>query len=209
MKELVLGCIPSKMDGSEKVFGVSDEMVTLPEVYSYKEIMCPVLDQGSAQICVPCTVSAYLNWKENLKTGLSDDNGIKMSEIYRSRSNSGEGMSFKDALKFLNKVGVNSDNGILKIKSYGRVMSLFILKAAIVMNGPCFGALSVYNDYCDFWNNEYNEPLQGYHAIAIVGYDKEGFIIRNSWGKNFCSKGYTVIPYKEFDKLLEIWTVIE
>ena len=40
MKELVLGCIPSKMDGSEKVFGVSDEMVALPEVYSYKEIMC-------------------------------------------------------------------------------------------------------------------------------------------------------------------------
>ena len=70
MKELVLGCIPSTMDGSEKIFGVSQE-ITLPETYSYKEFLPKVLNQGSDQICVPCTVSSYLNWKENLKDGIN------------------------------------------------------------------------------------------------------------------------------------------
>lgn len=207
MKNLILGCIPSQMDGTEKIFGVS-ELQNLPEIYSYKEIMSNVLDQGSAQICVPCTVSSYLNWKENLKDGSTKDNNIKLYEIYKSRTNRGDGMTFKDALKFLHKIGVNSDVGLLKIKSYGRVMNILMLKAAIVMNGPCFGALPVYSDSCDFWNKSYNESLQGYHAISIVGYDNEGFIIRNSWGKSFCDNGYTVIPYDEFDKILEIWTVM-
>ena len=207
MKNLVLGCIPSQMDGTEKVFGVS-ELQTLPEVYSYKENMCPVLDQGSAQICVPCTVSSYLNWKENLKDGSNKDNNIKLYEIYKSRTNRGDGMTFKDALKFLNKEGVNSDAGLLKIKSYGRVMNPIILKAAIVINGPCFGALPVYSDKCDFWNNNFNDSFLGYHAIAIVGYNEEGFIIRNSWGKSICEKGYTVIPYDDYDKILELWTVM-
>jgi C1A family cysteine protease len=78
-----------------------------------------------------------------------------------------------------------------------------------VANGPCFGALPVYGDHCDFWNKKPGTTLHGYHAISIVGYDKEGFIIRNSWGKQFCEDGYTKIPYSDFKKLLEIWTVID
>jgi hypothetical protein len=205
MENLVLGCIPSKMDGTEKIFSASEKQ-DLPETYSYKENMSPVLDQGFEQICVPCTVSSYLNWKENLKDGSTKDNKIKLKEIYKSRENRGDGMTFKDALKFLHKTGVNSDAGLLKINSYGRVMSSIMLKAAIVMNGPCFGALPVYSDYCDFWVNK-GQGLQGYHAIAILGYNEHGFIIRNSWGKSFCEDGYTVIPYDEFNKLIEIWTV--
>ena len=57
MRELVLGCIPSKMDGSERIFNVEEE-VTLPSYYSYVDTLPSVLDQGSEQICVPCTVSS-------------------------------------------------------------------------------------------------------------------------------------------------------
>jgi hypothetical protein len=208
MKELVLGCIPSKMDGTEKIFSASEKQ-DLPETYSYKENMSPILDQGNAQICVPCTVSAYLNWKENLKDGSKKDNNVDLYDIYKFRTNRGDGMTFKEALKFLNKNGVKSDAGILKINSYSRVMNSTLLKVALVMNGPCFGALPVYTDYCDFWNENGWGSLRGYHAIAIVGYDEDGFIIRNSWGRSFCDKGYTVIPYNEFNKLIEIWTVID
>lgn len=206
MENLVLGCIPSKMDGSEKIFSASEKQ-RLPESYSYKENMSPVLDQGFEQICVPCTVSSYLNWRENLKDGSTKDNKVNLKQIYKSRENRGDGMTFKDALKFLHNNGVDSNAGVLKINSYGRVMSSVMLKAAIVMNGPCFGALPVYSDYCDFWVNR-GQGLQGYHAIAIVGYNENGFIIRNSWGKSFCEDGYTVIPYDEFKKLIEIWTVM-
>lgn len=208
MKELVLGCIPSVMDGSEKVFGVSDEF-SIPDSYSYEDCLPPVLDQGAAQICVPCTLSAYLNWRANLNDGSNRDNGIKMYDIYRSRTNSGEGMSYKDALKYLRKTGVKSKLGVLSIKTYGRVMSVMMLKYALVMNGPCFGALPVFSDDCDFWNKKAGDKLLGYHAIALVGYNENGIVIRNSWGEDFCDNGYTTIPYEEFNKILEIWTVIE
>lgn len=209
MSNLVLGCIPSTMDGSEKIFGVSD-VFEIPESYSYEDVLPPVLNQGEHQICVPCTVSAYLNWKENLKDGSNKDNKVKLFDIYKSRSNGGDGMTYKDALKYLHKKGVKSDSGVLQINSYGRVMSIMMLKYALIMNGPCFGALPVYSDNCDFWRQRgYGDNLIGYHAIALVGYNKDGIIIRNSWGRSFCDNGYTTIPYDEFETLMEIWTVME
>ena len=208
MRELVLGCIPSKMDGSERIFNVEEE-VTLPSYYSYVDTLPSVLDQGSEQICVPCTVSSYLNWRENLKVGSIKDNGVSLYEIYRSRTNNGEGMTYKDALSYLRKKGVKSDVGRLYIKQYGRVMSSMMLKYAIIMNGPCFGALPVFSERDKFWKKTYGDIFMGYHAIAIVGYDEEGFIIRNSWGDNFGDNGYVTIPYNDFNELLEIWTVIE
>lgn len=208
MRDLVLGCIPSKMDGSERIFSVEEE-VTLPSYYSYVDTLPSVLDQGSEQICVPCTVSSYLNWRENLRVGSIKDNGISLYEIYRSRTNNGEGMTYKDALNYLRKKGVKSDKGRLYIKQYGRVMSSMMLKYAIIMNGPCFGALPVFSDRDKFWKKTYGDIFMGYHAIAIVGYDEEGFIIRNSWGDNFGDNGYVTIPYNDFNELMEIWTVIE
>lgn len=208
MRDLVLGCIPSKMDGSEKIFNVEEE-VTLPSYYSYVDTLPSVLDQGSEQICVPCTVSSYLNWRENLKVGSIKDNGVSLYEIYRSRTNNGEGMTYKDALSYLRKKGVKSDIGRLYIKQYGRVMNSMMLKYAIIMNGPCFGALPVFSDRDKFWKKTYGDIFMGYHAIAIVGYDEEGFIIRNSWGNNFGDNGYVTIPYNDFNELMEIWTVME
>lgn len=208
MRDLVLGCIPSKMDGSEKIFNVEEE-VTLPSYYSYVDTLPSVLDQGNEQICVPCTVSSYLNWRENLRVGSNKDNGISLYEIYRSRTNNGEGMTYKDALSYIRKKGVKSDVGRLYIKQYGRVMNSMMLKYAIIMNGPCFGALPVFSDRDKFWKKTYGDIFMGYHAIAIVGYDEDGFIIRNSWGDNFGDNGYVTIPYNDFNELIEIWTVME
>ena len=207
MKNLILGCIPSTMDGSEKIFGISEE-ITLPDSYSYVDVLPEVLNQGPDQICVPCTVSSYLNWRENLEDGSNEDNDISLFEIYRSRTNNGEGMTYKDALKYLRKDGVKSKAGRLYISQYGRVMSELMLKYALIMNGPCFGALPVYSDDDCFWRKGYGENLQGYHAIALVGYNEEGFIIRNSWGISFGNNGYVTIPYEEFNELIEIWTII-
>jgi hypothetical protein len=194
--------------GSEKIFGVGQEP-TIPDSYSYRDFLVKVLNQGSEQICVPCTVSSYLNWKENLKDGINKDNKISLYEIYRSRSNDGEGMTYKDALNYLRKKGVKSNVGRIYISEYGRVMSSMMLKYALIMNGPCFGALPVYSERDRFWEKKNGDYLQGYHAIAIVGYNEEGFIIRNSWGESFADKGYVVLPYDDFNELIEIWTIIE
>ena len=208
MKERVFGFKPSIIDGTERIFDTIDK-IELPEKYTFKAYMPPVINQGEDSICVPCSVSTYLNWKENLKSGEVKDNKVSLFEIYNSRETDGEGMTFKDAFKYLKHEGVSSKVGKLKISAYGKINNPLALKYAIVMNGPCFGALPVYSDDYDFWNKKPGDTLLGYHAISIIGYDEEGFFIRNSWGTSFGDRGYTKIKNSELDEMLELWTIIE
>lgn len=202
------GFIPSKIDGSEILFACSQEN-TIPEKYSYKNFLPQVINQGRLSICVPCSVSAYLNWKENVKDGSNNDNSIALFDIYKSRKNQGDGMTYKDAFKYLRHEGVESAAGKMMIGTYGKVETIKDLKFALIANGPCFGALPVYSSDCDFWKQKRGQKFQGYHAISIIGYNEDGFIIRNSWGTTFCDNGNTVIKYNDFKLLLEIWTVID
>ncbi|MGE3912079.1 MAG: C1 family peptidase, partial [Chloroflexota bacterium] len=36
------------------------------------------------------------------------------------------------------------------------------------------------------------------HAVAIVGYTREGFIIQNSWGEDWGARGYALLPYEDY-----------
>jgi hypothetical protein len=202
------GFIPSTMDGTEIVFAAPMNM-DIPKEYSYERYLPNVINQGTLSICVPCSISAYLNWKENLKDGSKKDNKVALMDIYKIKTNAGEGMSFKEGLHYLRHNGVKSAVGKLGIGHYGRVNNMVDMRYALIMNGPCLGALPVYSDDCDFWNKKAGQSLMGYHAISIVGYDNDGFIIRNSWGNDFCRNGYTTIPYEDFTKIIEAWTIID
>ena len=204
---VVLGYRKSELDGSEHIFS-ANESKPLPSKYSYKQFLPRILDQGSRPICVPCSVSAFLNWRENLETGSKSNNGIDYEEIYSCKETQEEGMTFKEAFHYLRHHGVSSKKGNLKIGEYSLVRSNILLKYALVMNGPCVGALPVYNSNPEFWKPLNGDKLQGYHAISIVGYDTEGFIIRNSWGTSFGDKGYTKIKNEDFRNLMEIWTIL-
>ena len=209
-EDVKFGFEPSVIDGSEHIFGAaSNPSMPIPKSYSFKRFLPGVLNQGSQSICVPCSVSAYLNWRENLKTGSKQDNKIDYHEIYNIRTNSGEGMTFKEAFKYLRHHGVSSNSGNLLIKEYAMIKDIDALKMALIMNGPCVGALPVYSDRPEFWNREGGDTFYGYHAISIVGYNSYGFIIRNSWGTSFGNGGYTTISFEEFNKLLEIWTILD
>ena len=112
MEERVFGFKPSIIDGTERIFE-GNEKIELPEKYTYKAYLTKVLDQGSDSICVPCAVSAYLNWKENLRNGYIKDNKISLYDIYESRTNDGDGMTYKDAFHYLRHNGVKSKNSAI------------------------------------------------------------------------------------------------
>lgn len=38
----------------------------------------------------------------------------------------------------------------------------------------------------------------GGHAVAIVGYTREGFVIQNSWGKDWGKGGFALLPYEDY-----------
>ena len=207
-KNIVFGYVPSKMDGTEHEFK-STIQTGLPDKYNYLDFMPKVIDQGELSICVPCSISAFLNWRENIKVGKVRDNGINLMEIYNNKKNAGDGMTFKDAFRYLRHHGVETEVGNITINEYARVHNADALKAALVMNGPCVGALPVYNYDFEFWKKSaVNSTCFGYHAISIVGYDEEGFIIRNSWGDSYGVNGYTKIKFEDRKEIIEMWTVI-
>lgn len=199
----------SIMDGTELIYGASPE-IKIPEKCSYIKYLPKVIDQGYNPICVPCSISAYINWNINMQDGENKrDNKVNLFEIYASRANDGDnGMSFKDALRFMRHNGVKTDAGVQKIRRYAKVGGIEQLKNALVSNGPCLGALPVWNLKDEFWNAKWNDDYQGGHAISIVGYDKKGFIIRNSWGTSYGEDGYSTIDYSDFNLFFEVWTII-
>jgi len=208
---MVYGFVASKIDGTEHEFKV-DEKMKMPVSYSYKNNLPDILNQGSNPICVPCAISAFINWSINVDNNYDTktDHNVDVKSIYNSRTTPGNtGMTFKDAFKFIRNNGVKTNIGNYNIDEYFRLGSIIQLKQALICNGPCLGALPVYNDIRnDFWYERPGDSFLGGHAIAIVGYNQKGFLIRNSWGKRWGDKGYTLLEYDEFESFYEIWSVI-
>ena len=206
---MVYGFIPSKLDGTEAKF-TEVKGLKLPDSYSYVNFLPPVINQGDKPICVPCSLSVHLNWNKNVDTdGVNHrDNRVRLMDIYNSKTSKGNnGMSFKDALHFLRHNGVKSDLGLMKIEKYALVSGELAIKQALLLNGPLVGALPVYNGSKYFWRKYCYEDFKGGHAIAIVGYDDKGLIIRNSWGSSFGKNGYTHIDWSELKIFYELWVI--
>lgn len=201
------GFVPSIIDGSEEIFN-EPKNIGLPKEFSYLKYLPNVLNQEDKPICVPCSISTFLNWDLNLNDGEKRDNKIDVFEIFENANGQNNGMSFKDALNYLIDKGVSSSKGIIKIARYAKVNSLFALRYALILNGPCVGGLPVYNSMKDkFWKGN-TSYIEGYHAVSIVGYNSDGFIIRNSWGESYGEDGYEFITNDDIFKFTEIWTMI-
>lgn len=54
----------------------------------------------------------------------------------------------------------------------------------------------VLNDKVEFeMKNGYSNPYKNGHAVSIIGYDKNGFIIKNSWGREWGKNGYGWVSF--------------
>lgn len=50
------------------------------------------------------------------------------------------------------------------------------------------------------------QDIAGYHAFAIVGYDRDGFWIQNSWGTRWGKRGYGWVSYDEWlQRGVDVW----
>lgn len=198
--KLGTGCKKSVLDGTELKYSVP--MKPIPQEYSWIRNMPPILDQGQTSKCVAYSVASVLDWRKNLKEGDNNGGQFSIDTIYNCRKDKNtDGMSIKEALSFIKNTGINN----YKIKGFAMVGSLEVLKRAIIANGPCLAAMMVRSSNTDFWNGS---ERYGRHCITIVGYNKNGFIIRNSWGSSWGKRGYTLLLYKDFKQFYEIWTIL-
>ena len=179
------GFIKSELDGTEPVYKISQ---AVPEEFQYE--LKDVIDQGDRPICTACSVDTFLSWQYN--------KNFDKEEIFKGSDGTENGAQFINVMKYLNSKDL--------IDSYAVVPSVGVLKTAIYLNGPCVGGLMVKSMNSDFWNGNQN---YGGHAISLIGWTKDSFIIRNSWGKDWGDKGLTYLPFKNFNKLIECWTLIK
>lgn len=195
-----VGCRPSTLDGTEAKYSYTK--TTVPEVFGYMSVMPPITDQGSSSKCVCHALTAYLDWRKNQFEGDNNGGQFSIDDIYAIRKNkNADGMEIKEALVFLRQKGLNG----VKIGEYAIVGGEIALKHALLLNGPCLMSLPVKSDRKEFWKG--SERLGG-HCVLVVGYNKDGFVIRNSWGSSYGEKGYAILPYKDFESVLECWTII-
>ena len=183
--------------------------MNIPVKFSYRPFLSPITDQGSNPYCIPHSVATWLNWKMNTKKGLTIDNHIRYGDVYKGKKNMfGEGMTYQEAFDLLKTKGVKTDSGIVKIKDAGFISSHMLLKAALLANGPCFGALPVYDtEMQEFWKKTMMKP-EGWHSITIVGWNEKGYIIRKSWGTGYADCGYVLLPYEDISSFRELWTIL-
>lgn len=203
--------------------------ISLPEEYLVKPLL-PVRAQGVQGSCVAMSSASIKEIQERKDVNFQDY--FSPQFIYNLRVNQDiEGMYPRDAMHILHSVGCVPEeeypygkietSGSLekriieyaanfKIDGYAFVNTINTLKEAIYKNGGCVFCVPVYNNEKRMWRPEtLGQVVQGYHAMAAVGWNKEGFILRNSWGDKWGDKGYTIFPYKDWGMQSEVWTFLD
>lgn len=203
IQNIVCGYIPSQLDGTEYQSDFGD--FDIPVEFTYQPLMPPVRDQGTESTCVCQTLTGMLDVQRNAKNDVTNVcNNFSIQELYNQRSNKPqEGMIIKEALSILRHKGLNDE----KIANYAMCISVKTAKQAIVANGPLAIGMMVYNNGSDkYWISK--GMCVGGHCTMLVGYDENGFIMRNSWGLSYGNEGYITLPYSDFEEYcMECWTI--
>lgn len=202
----------------------------VPETLDLRKYLNYPRNQGSRGTCGAFAAAAIKEYQERLDVGYQ--NYMSPESIYFYRENKElEGMYGRNVMKILNEHGVapepyfpyGSENpeqipeeaknsmGDYKIQQYARVDTIDGAKKALYLSGPLLICLPVYEGAApEFWKPKNPGDKQiGGHALAIVGYDQKGFIMRNSWGLTWNFDGHIRFPYSDFGMQWEIWSSID
>ena len=222
--------VPSPRDdrdwNSEAIFDTSTKLL---RTFDLRRKLNKVRNQGYQGTCAAHVAACMKEWQERKDVGFR---GYMSSQfIYNNRNNqTSSGMYGRDVMNILKDKGccteetypyekIETSSEIdktfleeasnYKIKGYARVNTTDSLKRALLSNGPCYISFPVYNYSNYMWRQYKGEKKLGGHAMTVVGYDKKGFIIRNSWGAFWDKGGYCHYPYGDWGSHYEVWTTID
>lgn len=201
--------------------------VTLPEEYGLKP--ASIKDQGYVNSCVAHALSSMIEEKEGTTYSTGWIYGYRPEGYYQ-----GEGMYPREALKTLQKLGAVQnknfnyniemqeakkkvdDNFVLlealadeyKIQSYARLYTEQEIKSWLYnKQTPVPIAIATESLQLDDKNivqvPEYY-PNSG-HMMLLLGWNETGYIVQNSWGKDWGDNGLCILPYEY--KIREAWGV--
>lgn len=216
------GCkkeIEDKRDYKSYVSNIKQSL--LPTEYTIS--MPEVKDQGIVNSCVAHSLATFLeecHKEENLKFSVGFIYGYRPINYDQN-----EGMYPREALKTITKIGDVTkdlfdhnkeipeikqlvDNDIknlkeqaanYKVNSYSRIYTTYEIKNCIFNDTPVPISIPVYNDLMydkdTFIIQGPSGSIEGYHMIIIYGYNEKGWLIQNSWGKDWANSGTAILPY--------------
>jgi C1A family cysteine protease len=206
-------------------FLVPAKSVSLPNKIDLRPLLPKVRDQGNRPTCTAFSAAAVKEHHE--RKDCNFEGYFSPEYIYYHRENKPQnGMYVRDAMKVLSSKGICIEEmfpyeskeqinkpkicDILakgyKISKYYQIKSIDGLKQHLAAHGPAIMTFNTYNDGERMWKPtiKYNVVL-GSHAVTVVGYNESGFILRNSWGKNWGNSGHTIFKYKDWEYILELW----
>ncbi len=92
--------------------------------------------------------------------------------------------------------------------SYRRIMHADVdrMRRALAEGHPLFAAAQIHLGWYRLFlpdvpsriERRPDDPEKGGHAFVIVGYDDDGFWVHNSWGPEWGTEGYALLPYDEW-----------
>lgn len=197
------GMIPSGYDPKDHIYSGTDiGMPSIPKEYELPN-QPMVLNQGSSPICAAISIASIMEWQSMAKDPDNKGKAYDAFQIYNLRDNKDvDGMVPRQALNAVKRNGVKGDH----IEEFAKVTNYDMIKMGIICNGPVMIGMAAYEDPTYFWRPTKN--LLGGHAVILVGWNEEGYILQNSWGYEYGNKGKIVLPYKDQKYILEAWTVI-
>ena len=219
------GYIPSPPDDRdytlETVCALDDE--ELPEEYiTDKEV--PVLNQGANSDCVAHAIAVAIAHGQYKAEGKFNDFSRGYSYGNRKLTDAqGEGMIVRQALKNCNHDGdclnivfpyrgtypkmkakiaekpkeYAREAAKSKIVNYCRLYSEREIKKAIMRQGAVVIGTTLFEGFGTHVKVPTKDSKKtGGHAMCCVGWNKEGWIIQNSWGSLWGDHGYCYMPYE-------------
>jgi C1A family cysteine protease len=235
MTEFKLNLYKSPVDDRDKIYKTDYDY---PSELDYRDELQKIRNQGSQGSCFAFAVACMKEYQEfkdyNFEGYMSPqffyDN---RSNLYDKIDHNDEGMTGRDVMKILKNVGICTEKeypyGLENAKhkdsidqeiydsakkhickSYARIYDINQLKKSLYKNGPCLICFPVYNMGSHMWKKENeDDKILGGHAMCVVGYTEDAFIIRNSWGDDWGDKGYCYYPYTQWESHWEIWTTVD
>lgn len=228
--------LPDTVDFRDKLYVPTlVEVRPASNLAGYKSAKVPVLDQGSDGACTGFALATVVNYLLRMGHYGARTQQASPQMLYTMAKRydewpgeTYEGSSARGAMKGWHKHGVAADSlwgkhtdlteklaaDALKrpLGAYFRVnhKDLVAMHSAITETGILYATATVHQGWADVKRGDttiaYSAKKLGGHAFAIVGYDREGFWIQNSWGRGWGSSGLARLSYVDWlENGTDIW----
>lgn len=230
-----LGCKDSYDIRDYKLVGSAKD--ELPVSFSLN--MPRVKNQGSVSSCVAHALSTLLEYYAKLEYNKSIELSTDYIYGNRTNTNhKGQGMYIREALAAARKFGdayytdfpyntevpkviekfearntdIDTGAATFNIDVYFQIKGNKNIKENIYNNGPCICSVpwrkyKIKDGILEF---DMNEKSNSSHAMVIYGWNEKGWLIQNSWGRFWGTKGTIILPYNtDFNSVWGVYDEIK